>query len=263
MKGLVDSHAHLCYEEIFNSLEAKLRLAKLAGVDYIMTVGTDFKTMFQNVEVAEQRSNVFSSVGIHPLHFKDGHDVSEIKKLAHHKKVVAIGEIGLDYHYADEIPKNDQICLFREMLAIAESINLPCIFHARECFRDIFDIIMDYKLAPSVFHCFTGTIDEAKKILDLGHYISFSGVITFKNSNELRQVAEYVPNDKVLVETDCPYLAPVPYRGKTNEPAFVSLVAECLAKIKNVSIDQIAETTSANFFKLFPKSDLALQYLTK
>jgi TatD DNase family protein len=144
------------------------------------------------------------------------------------------------------------------MLSIAKDCELPYIIHARECFEDIFSIISECNLPPSVFHCYTDSLENAKKILDLGHYISFSGVVTFKNSDSLRETAKYVPDDRILIETDCPYLAPVPYRGKPNEPAFVSLVAERIANIRNVPIEKIADLTRANFFNLFPKANLLL-----
>jgi TatD DNase family protein len=254
MSGLVDSHAHLFYGEIYDALEDKLRLAKLAGVDYILSVGTDSKTMHKNLEIAEKFDNVFASVGIHPHHFGDGYDTAGLIKLSKGRKVVAIGEVGLDYHYSDATPKSDQITLFRDMLSISKECGLPYIIHARECFDDIFGIMSEYELPPSVFHCYTDTKENAARVLDEGHYISFAGVITFRSSSDLREVAKYVPSDKLLIETDCPYLSPVPYRGKPTEPAFVSLVAECIAQIRGVTVDDIAQLTSDNFFKLFSKA---------
>jgi TatD DNase family protein len=258
MNGLVDSHAHLFYESIFRDLDDKLRLAKLAGVDYILTVGTDFKTMLTNVNIAEKYDNIVCSVGVHPHHLNDGYELTKLVELSRKPKVVAIGEVGLDYHYQNETPKNDQITLFKDMLSISKDCELPYIIHARECFEDIFNIMSDYELKPSVFHCYTGSIENAKKILNLGHYISFSGVITFKNSNELKSIVKYVPDDRVLIETDCPYLTPVPHRGKVNEPAFVSLVARCVTNIRNITIEKVAELTTSNFFRLFPKAQCIL-----
>jgi TatD DNase family protein len=254
MRGLVDSHAHLFYEGIYEALDYKLKFAKLAGVDYILSVGTDSKTMSKNIEIAERFSNVFASVGIHPHHFSDGYDVAELIELSKREKVVAIGEVGLDYHYDDATPRADQITLFRDMLSISEECKLPYIIHSRECFDDIFRIMDEYALLPSVFHCYTDTKENAAKILDRGHYISFTGVITFKKSDELREVVKYVPADKLLIETDCPYLSPVPYRGKPNEPAFVSIVAEYVAQVRGIGIEEIADLTSDNFFRLFQKA---------
>ncbi|MDR2458784.1 MAG: TatD family hydrolase [Holosporales bacterium] len=254
MKGLVDSHAHLFYEGVYDTLDYKLKFAKLAGVDYILSVGTDSKTMAKNIEIAERFSNVFASVGIHPHHFSDGYDIAELIKLSKHDKVVAIGEVGLDYHYDDATPKSGQITLFRDMLSISKECKLPYIIHSRECFDDIFDIMAEYKLPPSVFHCYTDTRENVSKILDRGHYISFAGVITFKKSDELREIVKYVPADRLLIETDCPYLSPVPYRGKPNEPAFVSIVAECVAQVRGIGVKEVASLTSDNFFRLFQKA---------
>ncbi|MDR1365202.1 MAG: TatD family hydrolase [Holosporales bacterium] len=254
MSGLIDSHAHLFYEGIYDSLEDKMRLAKLSGVDYILSVGTDSKTIAKNIEISKRFDNVFASVGIHPHHFKDGYDTAELIELSKDEKVVAIGEVGLDYHYDDSTSKSDQLTLFRDMLSIAKECGLPYIIHARECFDDIFDAMSEYDLPPSVFHCYTDTRENAARILDEGHYISFAGVVTFKNSVELREIARYVPDDRFLIETDCPYLSPVPYRGQQNEPAFVSLVAECIAQVRNVAADDIAQITSDNFFRLFHKA---------
>lgn len=258
-KNMIDSHAHLYFDEIYCNLDEKLKFAKLAGIDYILTVGTDFKTMPLNISIAEKYDNIFCSVGVHPHHFKDGYDLNELINLSKREKVIAIGEVGLDYHYQDETPKIDQKKLFRDMLSISEKVNLPYIFHARECFDDLLEIISEYEINSAVFHCYTDSIENAKKILDLGYYISFSGVITFKNSNDLRDIVKYVPEDRFLIETDCPYLAPIPYRGKTNEPAFVSLVAECVADLRNQSIEEISKITTQNFFNLFSKAKTLLE----
>ncbi|MDR1333408.1 MAG: TatD family hydrolase [Holosporales bacterium] len=254
MSGLVDSHAHLFHSEIYENLDDKLRLARLAGVDYILSVGTDSKTMEMNIGIAERFDNIFCSVGIHPLHFGDGYDTAELIGLSKKEKVIAIGEVGLDYHYEDATSKPDQITLFRDMLSMATNCGLPYIIHARECFSDIFGIMSEYEIPPSVFHCYTDTKENAATILDIGHYISFSGVVTFKNSGDLREIMKYVPANRLLIETDCPYLSPVPYRGKPNEPAFVSLVAECAAQVRDVEIDHIAQITTDNFFRLFSKA---------
>ncbi len=252
---MIDSHAHLYYKGIVENLAEKIRLAKLVGVDYILTVGTDSNTIPLNIEIAEKYDNVCCSVGIHPHHFKDGYDLELINKYLLHPKVVAIGEVGLDYYYKDETSKEDQIKLLHDMLSLSALSDLPYIFHARDCFEDIFDILKQYNIKNAVFHCYTDSIDNAKKILDLGYYISFSGIITFKNSNELREVAKYVPSNRILIETDCPYLSPVPYRGKTNEPAYVSLIAECIAELKNLSLEDVSIITNRNFFALFPKAE--------
>ena len=251
---MIDSHAHLYYDEIYQNLGDKLRIARLAGVSHILTIGTDFGTMPTNIEIAEKYGNVFCSIGVHPLHSLEQRDLEQLKAWSKKERVVAIGEVGLDYHYDDENPKTVQKKLLEDMLSLSAYANLPYIFHARECFPDILDIIANYNIKNAVFHCYTDSMDNAKKILDLGYYISFSGVVTFKKSEELREIAKYVPDDRFLIETDSPYLAPVPYRGKTNEPAFVSLVAECLANLRAKTVDEISDMTTANFYTLFPKA---------
>jgi TatD DNase family protein len=140
------------------------------------------------------------------------------------------------------------------MLEVASQCGLPCILHARDCFEDIFDIMAEHDMTPSIFHCYTSSMENAKKILELGHYISFSGIVTFNKAAELKEVAKYVPDDRFLVETDCPYLAPVPHRGKPNEPAFVRIVAECIANLRGVATEEVAESTSRNFFAALPKA---------
>ncbi|MDR2666976.1 MAG: TatD family hydrolase [Holosporales bacterium] len=251
---MVDSHAHLFFDGIYQDLDNILKSAKQSGVNYILTVSTDSKTIPLNISIAENHDNVCCSVGVHPHHFIDGYDLEELIILSKKTKVVAVGEIGLDYHYQDQTPKSDQIHLFRAMLSIATQCNLPYIIHSRECFDDIFCILSEYKIPSSVFHCYTDSVENAKKILDLGHFISFSGVITFKKSIDLLDVVRYVPDDRFLIETDCPYLAPVPHRGKPNEPAFVNLVAECIAEVRKTSVAHISKITTNNFFNLFQKA---------
>jgi TatD DNase family protein len=258
---LVDSHCHLAYDEISCDLPGKLRAAQLAGVEYFLTVSTDSKSVGDNLKIAETHENVCCSVGIHPLSADEPYEIAELEQYLHREEVVAVGEIGLDYHHDDVPSKPAQMLLFEGMLSMAINAGLPCIFHARECFGDIFDVIRQSGVTSGVFHCYTSSLEDAKRVLDLGFYISFSGVVTFKKSEDLREVAKYVPSDRVLVETDCPYLAPVPHRGKPNEPAFTALVAECLAQVRNTTLDEIARITTGNFFDLFSKAKIALNKL--
>lgn len=251
---MIDSHAHLAFEGIYNNLDEKMRLAKLVGVSHFLTISTNVQDVPKNVEIAEKYDNVFSSIGIHPIYVDDNYDLDNLIEASKKEKVIAIGEVGLDYHYTENAPKEKQIKLFRDMLSLSESIDLPYVFHSRECFEDIFDILAEYPIQSAVFHCFTDNMENAKKVLDLGYYISFSGVVTFKKSDELRDIAKYVPSDRFLIETDCPYLTPVPYRGKPNEPAFVSLVAECLADVRGTTVSEISDQTTENFFNLFLKA---------
>jgi TatD DNase family protein len=257
--NLVDSHCHLFFDELYKNLDEKLKFAKLLGVNYFLTVGTDSNTMLGNISIANNYKTVVCSVGIHPHHCLEKYSLSDIESHLNNEKVVAIGEVGLDYHYLDSSPKDDQISLFENMLSISSTTDLPYIFHARECYDDVFDIISKYNINSAVFHCYTDSMENAKKILDLGYYISFSGVITFKGSVELRDIVKYVPADRILIETDSPYLAPVPYRGKTNEPAHVSLVAECVAEMRGISVEEVSKFTTDNFFKLFKKGKILLE----
>ena len=251
---MIDSHAHLYYDEIYNNLDMKLDEAKKCGVTHILTIGTDIGTMQKNLDIANSYQDIYASVGVHPLYTNDARPIDKLIEWTNMDKVVAIGEVGLDYHYEEGNPRSAQKELLHDMLNLSQSINLPYIFHARECFPDILDIIKDYDITNAVFHCYTDSLENAKKILDLGYYISFSGVVTFKRSEELKEIAKYVPDDRFLIETDSPYLAPVPHRGKTNEPAFVALVAECVATLRNTTVDKISEITTDNFFRLFTKA---------
>ena len=252
--GMIDSHAHLYYDGIYENLDAKLEAAKKCGVSHILTVGTDFGTMPTNLSIAQVYKNVFASVGVHPLYTHEEIHLDTLIEWSQLDKVVAIGEVGLDYHYEKDNSRDKQKMLLCDMLSLAKITNLPYIFHARECFPDILEIIKVFNITNAVFHCYTDTIENAKKVLDLGYYISFSGVVTFKKSEELREIAKYVPDDRFLIETDSPYLAPIPHRGKINEPAFVALVAECIADLRNTTVDKISEITTGNFFRLFPKA---------
>jgi TatD DNase family protein len=239
-------------EGIYENLPEKIRFAKLSGVEYMLSVSTDIGTLQTNLEIAEKYENVCCSVGIHPHHACEEYSRKQLEDLIGHEKVVAIGEVGLDYHYDDGPSRKEQISLLENMLSM--STNLPYVFHARQCFDDIFGIISQFNIDSGVFHCYTDSIENAKKIIDLGYYISFSGVITFQKSDELRDIARYVPIDRILLETDCPYLTPVPFRKKINEPAYTSIIAECVAKIKCIPLEEMADITTRNFFELFKKT---------
>jgi TatD DNase family protein len=253
---LVDSHCHLFSDEIFSNLDEKIRSAKMAGVEYFLSVATNARDSLANLEIAEKYKDVCCSVGIHPQHAGEEYSIAQLRSLTTHKKVVAFGEVGLDYHYDDGPSKDDQIALLEDMLSV--SADLPYIFHARECFDDIFDVLGRSDVRSGTFHCYTDSLENAKKIIDLGYYISFSGAITFKKSEEIRGVAKYVPLDRILVETDCPYMTPEPHRKKINEPAYTSLVAECIAQVKGLAIEEVASATTNNFFKLFKKATVML-----
>ncbi len=256
---MIDSHCHLFYDDIFNDLDNKLKFAYSMGVTNFLTVGTDNKHMHQNIDIANKYDNIVCSIGIHPTEYACGYNIEEMKNLIiQHKKIVAVGEVGLDYHYIDLAPKDEQLVLFEKMLQLAKDTNLPIILHCRECFSDdLFSLIKQYS-NNAVFHCFTDSLENAKKVINNGFYLSLTGVVTFKKSQELREVAKYVPDDRLLIETDSPYLAPVPQRGKTNEPGFVRYVAECICEQRKCTLQYLSDITNDNFYRLFPKAKIML-----
>ncbi len=254
---LIDSHCHLDFPELKDQLDAVLARAGAAGVGLMLTISTRVRRFHTLRALAEAHDNIFCSVGTHPHHAAEEPDVTteELVKLARHPKVVAIGEAGLDYHY-DNSPRDVQAASFRSHIAASRETGLPLVIHAREADADIANILdeeTEKGAFPFVLHCFTSGAELARAGLKLGGYVSFSGVITFKNADELRDIAREVPLDRLLVETDAPYLAPVPQRGKTNEPAFVAHTAASLAALRGISEVELARATTDNFFRLFRK----------
>lgn len=254
---LIDSHCHLDFPELSANLDAVLDRAKAAGVGLMVTISTRVHGFNQLKDIVEAHDNVFCSIGTHPHNAAEEPDVTveELVELARHPKVVAIGEAGLDYHY-DHSPRDVQKKSFRTHIAAARETGLPLVIHARDADADIARILEEESrkgVFPFVLHCFTGGADLAHRGLALGGYISFSGVVTFKNAEALRDIALAVPSDRFLVETDAPYLAPEPFRGKTNEPAFVAETARRLAALRGVRESEMARLTTENFFRLFRK----------
>jgi TatD DNase family protein len=254
---LVDSHCHLDFPDFASELDAVVARARVAGLGRMVTVSTRVKKHAQVLAVAETFPDVFCSVGTHPHNAQEETDIDAAKLIAlsQHPKVVAIGEAGLDYHY-DKSPRDLQAKSFREHIAAARATRLPLVIHSRDCDDDMATILteeMGKGAFPAVLHCFTGGRDLAFKAIDLGLCISFTGILTFKNSNALRDIAKDLPAERILVETDAPYLAPGPYRGKRNEPSYVVETARVLAETRGVSADEIARQTTENFFRLFNK----------
>jgi TatD DNase family protein len=254
---LIDSHCHLDFPELEGELDAVLGRARAAGVGLMVTISTRVHRFNELRGLVEAHDNVFCSVGTHPHNAAEEPDimVEELVELARHPKVVAIGEAGLDYHY-DNSPRDMQKKSFRIHIAAARETGLPLIIHAREADAHIARMLEEETKKgafPFVLHCFTGGPDLARRGLALGGSISFSGVITFKNAEPLRDIALAVPSDRLLVETDAPYLAPEPMRGKTNEPAFVVHTAARLAALRGVRETEMARMTTENFFRLFKK----------
>ena len=254
---VVDSHCHLDYEGLAERLPEVLANAEAAGVGLMVSIGTQVKKFERLLRIAENNANVFCTVGTHPHHAHEELNVTvaALVELTRHPKVVGIGEAGLDYHY-DLSPRAAQAQGFRAHIAAARETGLPLVIHAREADADVASILED-EIKQGVFqpllHCFTSSMELAQRGLALGAYVSFSGILTYKSAEKLRVVAAAVPMDRLLVETDSPYLAPVPYRGKANEPAFVIKTLEQLAAVKGGTPEAMAKATNDNFFRLFSK----------
>jgi TatD DNase family protein len=254
---LIDTHCHLDFPDFVSGRDAVVERARAAGLKRIITISTRTQEFALISEIAECYEDVFCTIGTHPHHAHEEAEVSaeRLIALANHPKCVGIGEAGLDYHY-DKTPRDTAARVFRTHIAAARQSGLPIVIHARDADDDIAAILrgeMEKGAFRGLLHCFTGSIMLAEAGLSLGLYISFSGVLTFKNSQALREIARAVPMDRLLIETDAPFLAPVPYRGKRNEPAFVAATAQMLADVKGVSVQAIAAQTSANALRLFSK----------
>ncbi len=254
---LVDSHCHLDFSDFASELDAVVARARAAGIGRIVTISTRVKKHAQVLAIAEKFPDVFCSVGTHPHSAQEELDITakDLINRAQHPKIVAVGETGLDYHYQNS-PRDTQARSFREHIAAARTTGLPLVIHSRECDDDMARLLVDEMgkgAFPAVLHCFTGGRDLALKAIELGLYISFTGILTFKNSGALREIAAELPADRIMVETDAPYLAPGPYRGKRNEPAYVVETARVLAETRSVSADELARQTTENFFRLFSK----------
>jgi TatD DNase family protein len=248
---LIDSHAHLVSLE---NLSEVIERAKENNIGKIVSISSDIPSTEETITLAERNSFIFATTGVHP-HSADQTNEEVLKRLdqfAKHEKVVAIGETGLDYFYMNS-EKEVQINSFVEHIRLGRKHNLPVIIHVREADENMVEILKKERAAdvPGVIHCFTGNYDTAVKYLDLGYYISFSGIVTFKRSEELREAAKKIPANKILIETDSPYLAPVPHRGKPNEPSYVKHVADTLAEVRGITFDELADITKANAETLF------------
>ena len=242
-----DTHAHYC-DKLFNEDRDELLLSMPdAGISLILNSGSSLRSSKHSLELADKYSFVYASVGIHPHDSKSMTDetVSELEILHSHPKAMAVGEIGLDYHY-DFSPRDIQKKRFREQLELARRLKKPVIVHERESLNDTLDMIREYKDLTGVLHCFSGSWETAKIVLDFGWYLSFTGVITFKNARRALEVLEKMPVDRIMLETDCPYLAPDPMRSKRNSSLFLPYIAEKVAQIRGISVDEVAESTTQN-----------------
>jgi TatD DNase family protein len=258
-KVLVDSHCHLDFPDFEDDVDGLRTRAHTAGIGLMLTISTSLKTFPAVRAIAEKYDDVYCSVGVHPHEAEKEPDTAtdQLIKLADNPVVVGIGETGLDYFY-EHSPREVQKTVFRAHIAASRSTGLPLIVHTRDADDDTLAILeeeMEQGAFPGLIHCFSAGPDLARRAVDMGLYISFSGILTFKKAQEIRDIAANLPQDRLLVETDAPFLAPMPHRGKRNEPAFTAHTAACLAETRGVSTAQIEAATTANFLTLFNKVD--------
>lgn len=255
---LVDSHCHLDFNDFDEDFEEMLERARDNGVTAMLNAGNNIGELQHQLEISEKYPFIYTAVGVHPHNAHEYPDTTaaDFVTAARHKKIVAIGECGLDYYY-DYSPRDQQIRILKEQIKAAQETGLPLIIHNRDSDEDMMRILQEeYQKKPfcGVIHCFSSSRKMAEFALSIGFYISASGIITFNKSNDIREIFSDIPLDRLLVETDAPYLAPVPVRGRRNESAFVHYTAEKLAQIKNISFEELAQITSDNFYKLFRKA---------
>ena len=255
---IIDSHCHLTYEPMSLSLKETILRANNDGVKYMLTISTEENSFNKILEIINKYNSVYGSYGIHPHEAKLHKNIKSediLKKIKLNKKLIGIGETGLDFYYNNSA-KKEQIESFEQHIEAAQISQIPLIVHTRSAEKDTLDILsrnIKKKNFKILIHCFTGTRDFAFKLIDLGAFISASGIITFKKSEELASTFKEIPNKNILVETDAPYLAPEPLRGKSNEPSFIIHTVKFLAKLKNISFEKFSKITTDNFFKLFGK----------
>ena len=251
---LFDTHVHVNAEQFNEDLEEVIERAKEAGVNNMVVVGFDRPTIIRAMELIEAYDFMYAAVGWHPVDAIDmtEDDLQWIEELSNHPKVEAIGEMGLDNHW-DKSPKDVQMEVFRKQIRLAKKVGLPIIIHNREATADIVNILKEEEASRvgGIMHCFSGSAETALECINMNFYISLGGPVTFKNAKKPKEVAAAVPLDRLLIETDCPYLAPHPYRGKRNEPSYVKLVAEQIAEIKQLTIEEVSQATTENAKKLF------------
>lgn len=251
---LFDTHVHLNADQFSEDREATIQRAFDASVQYMVVVGFDRETIPLAIEIAEKYETIYAAVGWHPVDAVDmtGEDLAWIEELSSHPKVVAIGEMGLDYHW-DKSPKEVQKDVFRKQIALAKKVNMPIIIHNREATEDILQLLQEEnaKEIGGIMHCYNDSSEYVQTILDMNFYVSLGGPVTFKNATLPKDTAARVPLDRLLVETDAPFLAPHPNRGKRNEPAYVKLVAEKIAELRDMSFDELSRITTENAFTFF------------
>ena len=247
-----DSHAHLDEPRFDGDREEIIDDLKNHDVGLIVNIGCDLPSSRSSVALAEKYPFIYAAVGSHPddAASVDGKLLDEYRKLAAHKKVVALGEIGLDYYY-EEVPRAQQINAFEQQMDLAEALKLPVVVHMRDATEDALEVVKHHPDVTGVFHCFSGSVETAKFLIDRGWYIGFTGVITFKNARRAVEVAKFLPMDRILTETDCPYMAPEPHRGHRNDSRYVPLVAAKIGEIKGISPEEAGKITTENAMRFF------------
>ena len=255
---LIDSHAHLEMPEYHNDRKEVIQRAHDSGIDYILTIGIDIEACHHAIALAEEFEFIYAVVGVHPHNAKDieGDTYDSLRKLTQHEKVCALGEIGLDF-FRNLSPQDVQTKRFRELIALARDLKLPIVVHDRDAHKETLAILKEEKAfeVGGVIHCFSGDYEMASKCLDMGFYISIPGTITFRKAASLQELVKRIPLERILVETDAPFLTPVPFRGRRNEPSYVSYVADKIAKIKKTDFAEVASVTTRNAKTLFHLSD--------
>ena len=251
---MIDSHCHLDHEPLLGDLSNVIKRSKEVGIKKLLTISTSYESFDRIKNIIQKDEMIYGTIGIHPHETTKNKITSDIivKNITENEKIIGIGETGLDFYYNNS-DKNDQINSFKEHIEASIKTNSPLIIHSRDAEEETFEILSEYKNQnlKILMHCFTGSKDFAKKLLTLNAFFSASGIITFKNSLELQETFKFLPLDRILIETDSPFLAPVPNRGKKNEPSFIDYTAQKLADIKNISKSEIANLTTNNFNKLF------------
>ncbi|MBR3974581.1 MAG: TatD family hydrolase [Clostridia bacterium] len=253
--NIFDSHAHYDDERFSEDLHTLLADIQNAGVSHIVNCATNLSSAKKCIELSEKYPFIYTALGVHPHECSDAQndELEQIEKLLSHNKCVAVGEIGLDYHY-DFSPRELQLDFFEKQLILANKYNLPVIVHDREAHADTMNLLKKYK-PKGVVHCFSGSVETAKEVVALGMYIGLGGAVTFKNAKKPLEVAAFVPTDKLLLETDCPYMSPVPFRGKRNDSTLIPYTAQTIAQVKDIDVQQLIDITNNNAKKLFSISD--------
>ena len=251
---LFDTHVHLNARQFKKDKEEVIERASEVGVNRMVVVGFNDETIPLAIEIAEQYDSIYAAVGWHPvdaIDYEDKH-LDYLRSLSHHEKVVALGEMGLDYHW-DTSPKDVQENVFRQQIQLAKEVNMPIIIHNREATEDVIRILQEENAAEvgGIMHCYSGTIEQIQPCLDMNFYISLAGPVTFKNAKEVKKVAQHIPLNRLLIETDAPYLAPHPYRGTRNEPAFVTKVAEEIALLREMDYEELCQITTRNALDVY------------